>query len=170
MGYVRIDANEEGRGNMKVKTNIFYNGPHVEEELEEWLNEPHDGALVSVILTERADEPSRLIARAVFDVKRGPVFEDLVRQARDNERDLADLNERLADIEAETKHAHQEVGALVSVVLEVHRLVETISDSVHNISLIKAALAKCIEPHVDERGRPTGATVVNLTRLLPPQG
>lgn len=141
---------------MKVKTNVLVNGPHVSEDIEEWLNEVKGEGLrlVTLVITERPDEPMRVIVRGVF--------EDVI--------ELYAPAAALKDLEAECKHAHQEVGALVSVVLEVHRLTQTMSDEIQNVRLLKATLEKCIEPHLDPSGNPTGATVVNLTRLLSPQG
>jgi hypothetical protein len=149
---------------MKVKTNVLVNGPHVGDDLEEWVNElAGEGfRLVTLVLTERPDEPMRVIARAVVDRNTGPQFEDLVRVARDNERELAALHARVEDVEAETKHAHEEVGALVSIVLEVHRLTTlTALTDAKQIDLIKDTLTRCVEAH------PQGGTVVNLSKLVP---
>jgi hypothetical protein len=133
---------------MKVKSNVFFNDEFVGEELEAWLNAEAKKGLrvVTLSIVERTDE-RRVVVRAVFEDK--PRYTPL------------DSN-LLAAATNEAAHAHQEVGALTSVLLEIHRLASTISDDVQNAKLIKAALAKCIEPH------PQGGTVVNLTHLLTP--
>jgi hypothetical protein len=130
---------------MKVKTNVFFNGPHLEEELEEWLNEFDGWRVVTLTVTERESE-GRAVARVVLEEKKAPV-------------DAAAI--------AEANIAHQEVGALVSIILEIHRVaVDASTTDYAKTSLVKTALSKCIEPHASGGG----AVVVNVSRLLLPQG
>jgi len=129
---------------MKVKTNVLFNGPHLEEELEEWLNEPHEGHLVNVILTERPDEPQRVIVRAIFDT--------------------SDYDEANADLEAEMKHANEEVGALVSIILATHKAANEMALTDYaKLELVKTVLARCVSMR-------DSATVVDMGKLLPPRG
>ena len=150
---------------MKVKTNVFVNGERFPDDLEEWLNDIKDeGRLAAVTVVERREEPMRVVAHAILD-EEAKRLGHLVKIAAEHEVDLAGMRTQIADIEAETKIAHEEVGALVSIVLEVHRLTTlTALTDAKQIDMIKETLTRCIEPHKD------GGTVVNLTKLLPPQG
>lgn len=138
---------------MKVKTNVFFNGPHLEEELEAWINELKDYRIVTVLLTERPDEPQRVIARVVIEKRLEvshytPVDGAMLQTLRDD-----------------AARAHQEIGALVSVILEVYNasVLPSATDYAKN-ALVKTALSRCIET-------PNGkGVVVNLSKLLPPRG
>lgn len=147
---------------MKVKTNVLVNGPHVGEDIEEWINElAAEGLhLVSLTITERPDEPMRVIARGVFEDAK-PGVAALLIMAQENATMLAELRAQVEKVELDSKHAHEEVGALVSVLLEVHKAaVDPTTTDYARVTLVKTALSRCIEDRVG------GGTVVNLAKLL----